>query len=62
MTNLRSIAGAAAWVMLSLTLTFAALEPVHARTTCPAVSTMVGKVCTNLSTGKISTDCKPSLA
>jgi hypothetical protein len=62
MTNTRSIAGATVWVMLSLTLAFAALEPVQARTTCPAASMMVGKVCTNLSTGEIATDCKPQLA
>lgn len=62
MTNTRSIAGAAVWMLLSLTLVFAALEPVQAKTTCPATSVMVGKVCTNLATGVVSTDCKPSLA
>ena len=62
MTNIRTAAGAAVWAMLSLTLTFAALDPVEAKTTCPASSMMVGKVCTNLATGEIATDCKPSLA
>lgn len=62
MTNTRTIAGAAAWVMLSATLTFAALEPVEAAGRCQATSMMVGKVCTNLATGAVATGCKPALA
>lgn len=62
MTNMRTIAGAAAWAMMSITLAFTALEPVQAKTTCPATSMMVGNVCTNLATGEVATDCKPSLA
>ncbi|HEY9555053.1 hypothetical protein [Allosphingosinicella sp.] len=62
MTNTRTIAGAAAWAMISMTLAFTALQPVEAAGTCPAASVMVAKVCTNLATGAVSTDCKPSLA
>lgn len=62
MTNTRTIAGAAAWAMMSVTLAFTALEPVQAAGTCPATSVMVAKVCTNLATGTVATDCKPSLA
>jgi hypothetical protein len=62
MTTSRSIAGAFVWALLSVTLAFSALEPVQARQTCAATSMMVGKVCTNLVTGEVATDCKPSLA
>lgn len=62
MTNTRTIAGAALVALMQVTLTFAAFEPVEAATTCPAANAMVGKVCTNLATGALSTDCKPSLA
>ena len=62
MTNTRSIAGAAAWMMVTLTLAFAALAPVEAASPCEQPKMMVGQVCTNLVTGAAASGCKPILA
>ena len=62
MTNTRTIASAAAWALATVTMTFAALEPVEAAGACPAANMMVAHVCTNVETGGAATDCKPALA
>jgi hypothetical protein len=61
MTNIRTLAGAVAWAMVSVTMAFAALEPVHAASACPMASASLGQVCATDPDGSVKI-CKPILA